>query len=94
MPGSSIGDGTPPALNPSAGEWPPLPGRYRIVSPTKTPARASNGSGHHSGVPSKPSAPGRSVNSHSWRPLTRARNPYAAAEIGTPRIAASISRPT
>ena len=27
MPGSSIGDGTPPALNPSAGEWPPRPGR-------------------------------------------------------------------
>jgi hypothetical protein len=28
IPGSSIGDGGPsPALNPSAGEWPPLPGR-------------------------------------------------------------------
>jgi hypothetical protein len=65
-----------------------------MVSATRTPARASSGSGHHSGVPSKPNALGRSVKTHSWSLATSARYPYAAAEIGTPRTAASTSSPT
>jgi hypothetical protein len=75
MPGTSVGDGTPPALNPSAGEWPPLPGRYRMVRATRTPARVSSGSGHHHGAPPRPRASGRSLKSHSWRPVTSARKP-------------------
>ena len=46
----------PPVLNPSAGMCPAVPGRYLMVAPTRTPARASNGSGHQTGVPAKPSA--------------------------------------
>ena len=48
MPGSSIADGgPPPALNPSAGEWPPVPGRYFRVRLTSTPASSSGRMGHH-----------------------------------------------
>ena len=54
-PGISAAVMAPRGLNPSAGEWPPLPGRYRMVSPTSRPARASGSSGHHSGSPWKPS---------------------------------------
>ncbi len=36
-PGSSIGVGAPPALNPSAGLWPPIPGRYWIVERDQHP---------------------------------------------------------
>src|SRR6202034_192783 len=50
MPGSSLGDGAPPALNPSAGECPPVAGRYRIASATRTPEMASSGIGQHTGV--------------------------------------------
>ena len=54
MPGSSIGAVTPPAWNPSAGECPPMPGRRWMARATRTPATASNGSGHHAGAASKP----------------------------------------
>ena len=37
IPGSSIGGDRPAALNPSAGLWPPVPGRYRIASATSRP---------------------------------------------------------
>ena len=60
MPGSSTGEGGPaPILNPSAGEWPPLPGRYRRVRPTSTPASSSGRSGHHSGSEWKPTCLGQ-----------------------------------
>ncbi len=49
-PGSSIGVGAGCDLNPSAGECPPRPGRYLIVSDTRTPAIKSTGSGHHAGA--------------------------------------------
>ena len=51
MPGSSARVATPPALKPSAGEWPPRPGRYLITAPTIAPATASGSSGHHGGSP-------------------------------------------
>jgi hypothetical protein len=74
MPGSSTGEGGPsPVLNPSAGEWPPLPGRYPIVKLTSTPASSSGGIGHHSGSPWKPRSLGRSVKIHSCSLLTSAR---------------------
>lgn len=91
MPGSSIGEGAPLGLNPSAGDSPPLPGRYRMVSPTSTPATASGSSGHHVGARSKPSPLGRSVNTHPWRLSANWRKPYEAVEIGTPMIAAKTS---
>ena len=95
MPGSSTGAGGPaPTLNPSAGEWPPLPGRYRMVAATSSPASTSGRIGHHSGSPWKPRPLGRSVKIHPCILLTRARKKYAAAETGTPMIAASTSSAT
>ena len=94
-PGISIGVGAAaPAWNPSAGECPPRPGRYLIVDPTSRPHTTSSGSGHHHGGPSKPSCPGRSVYSHSCRTATSLRKPYAAAEMGMPRSAASTRMAT
>ena len=76
MPGSSIGFAGPaPALKPSAGEWPPLPGRYRRASATSTPHNASMGSGHHMGSAVNPNPSGRSVNSHFWSSSTSSRKP-------------------
>ena len=51
-PGSSIGGSAPAALKPSAGGWPPVPGRRRIASAVSTPESASSGSGHHVGAAS------------------------------------------
>ena len=85
-PGSSIGGSGPPALKPSAGEWPPMPGRCRIASATSSPESASSGSGHHTGAESNPSAFGRSVKTASCSQSTSSRNPYAAAETGTPTM--------
>ncbi len=91
-PGSSTAvGGARPASNPSAGDSPPCPGRYRMVRPTNTPARASNGSGHHAGAPSKPRSFGRSVKTQSWSSSSSHRKPYAAAAIGAPTAAASTS---
>jgi hypothetical protein len=92
IPGSSMAvGGGPPALNPSAGDSPPSPGRYRMVSATSRPASTSSGAGHHTGTSSKPSCPGRSVYSHSCSSLTSHRKPYAAAATGAPTIAASTT---
>src|SRR3954452_18111189 len=74
IPGSWIGVGGPaPALNPSAGEWPPAPGKKRTVTPTSTPAIASGKSGHHTGTWLNPSHFGRSeaLYVHVWRRSTR-----------------------
>ncbi len=72
-PGSSTAVGAPPALNPSAGLWPDVPGRYWMVAPTSTPAMARRGSGHHTGVPLKPSSLGSVVKNHCWRRATSLR---------------------
>ena len=61
MPGRSIGL-TGPVLNPSAGLCPAVPGRYRMVRLTSTPAVTSSGTGHHIGTESNPSSPGSVVN--------------------------------
>ncbi len=56
------------ALRPSAGTCPPLPGRRAIAKAVTTPANASTGRYHHSGVPwSKPRSWGMSVNTQRWR---------------------------
>ena len=66
-PGSSRAVGAAaPAWKPSAGEWPPRPGRYRIVRATRTPHTRSMGSGHQAGWWPNPTAWGRSVKSQSW----------------------------
>ena len=39
---------------PPAGDGPPLPGRYRMASPARTPPTARTGSGHHIGSVAKP----------------------------------------
>ena len=81
----------PAALKPSAGEWPPVPGRRRIASATSRPASASSGSGHHTGAASKPRSRREVVNSAVCSWSTSSRKPYATAETGTPMIAASTS---
>ena len=83
--------GGPPVTNPNAGEWPPFPGRYRMVAAVSRPQRSSHGTGHHAGVPPLKTSPGRSTNTKSWMASTNARKPYATAAIGTPRIAANSS---
>ncbi len=85
-PGSAA-DVAPPACSPEAGMCPPAPGRRVTTSPTRTPATASSGSGHHQGGPLQPSASGRSLHtrcSSSWRPT---RNQNAARETGMPMSA-------
>ncbi len=94
MPGSWAGGTGPDAWKPSAGECPPVPGRCRIASATSRPESASSGSGHHIGAESNPSVFGRSLKTASWSQSTSARNPYAAAETGTPSSAARISSRT
>ena len=42
--------GPPPALNPKAGEWPPVPGRYRMVNAVNSPHSTNHGTGHHAGA--------------------------------------------
>ena len=61
MPGSSIVGTGPPDLSPSAGLWPLVPGRYRMLRPTRRPPTASSGSGHHIGAALKPSCLGAVV---------------------------------
>ena len=41
-PGSSAGGSGPVVLKPSAGEWPPVPGRNSIAAATTTPASAED----------------------------------------------------
>ena len=74
-PGSWAGGSGPAALKPSAGEWPPVPGRYRIASAASSPESASSGSGHHTGAESNPRVFGRSVKTASCSQSTNARNP-------------------
>ena len=94
MPGrAAAAAGPPPTLSPSAGEWPPRPGRYLMVSATRTPATGRGSSGHQDGSDSKPSpVVGRSVKIHVWRWLTSARKKYAITAMGAPSMAASTSR--
>ena len=89
-PGRSIGS-VGDAFKPSAGMCPPRPGRRAIANATIRPANASQGSGHHNGVWSYPSASGRSVYTPSWTSFTASRNNQAASDATTPTIAASTS---
>ena len=53
MPGTSRGSTTPPPVfRPSAGTWPPPPGRRTIATAVSSPASASHGSGHQAGIES------------------------------------------
>ena len=92
-PGRSIG-WVGAALSPFAGMCPPRPGRRAIAKATTTPANASHGNDHHSGVWSKPSASGRSVYTPCCASYTASRNSQEAKDAITPMIAASTSRPT
>src|SRR5262245_35878627 len=64
-----------------------------MTSATISPPRASTGTGHHVGVDSNPSPLGRSVYIHFCSRLLSLRNQYATADIGTPSIAVSTSKP-
>ena len=75
MPGNSLSTGGPPAWNPKAGEWPPLPGRYRMVNPVSSPHSTNQGTGHHAGTPPVKTSCGRSSNKNSWILVTSARKP-------------------
>ena len=75
MPGSSIGGVTPAALNPSAGECPPVPGRRWIARATTRPATARRGSGHQLGGVSNPRSFGMLVKNAVWSSSTSLRKP-------------------
>ena len=64
MPGRLMGTGRPPGEKPLTGDSPPLPGKYRMTSPTQMPATSSGTSGHQIGVEEKPTADGIEVNVH------------------------------
>ena len=75
-PASSDPFGAPaPAWKPKAGEWPPLPGRNRMASAVRSPAKATQGTGHQAGTAPSTSWPGRVSNTSSWVLETRARKP-------------------
>ena len=75
-PGRSIGR-VRPALRPSAGTWPPFPGSRTMAKAVISPAMASTGRDHQTGVLSKPSVPGRSSYTPTWIQWTASRNPQA-----------------
>ena len=60
-PGSSLGCVGGPALSPSAGLWPPLPGMRAKAKAIGTDATASTGNGHHVGTGDRSSPLGRSL---------------------------------
>ena len=60
-PGSSRGWVGGPALSPSAGLWPPLPGRRAMAKAMGTEATARTGNGHHVGTGVRSSPLGRSL---------------------------------
>ena len=62
--------GWAPTRNPSAGEWPPLPGMNAMTAPAINPPTIKSGSGHHAGTTSNPSAMGSPSKSHWWPWLT------------------------
>ncbi len=74
-PGRSTISGVPPVWNPSAGEWPPVPGRYRMAEATTNPATANGTSGHHTGGPWNPIHSGIEPNSQPCRRVTSSRYP-------------------
>ncbi len=85
--------GPPPATKPKAGEWPPFPGRYRMVNAVSSPDRTSQGTGHQAGAGVEKIWFGSVVNRNFWMVATSARKPYAMTETGMPTIAASTSAP-
>ena len=72
-PNSSIGGSGPPALKPSEGSCPPVPGRWRMAKATSRPLKASHGSGHHNGARSNPRSAGRSVKINVWSLATASK---------------------
>ena len=94
MPKSSTGGTGPPALKPSEGSWPPVPGRNRMASATSSPHSVSQGSGHQSGAPWNPRLFGRSVKISFWTLATASRKKYATAATGTPMMAPNNRRTT
>ena len=75
-PGRSRSRGAaPPMAKPSAGEWPAVPGRWRMVRAVSSPASATQGTGHQAGAAPENRSPGRSVNSHCCSFVTRTRKP-------------------
>ena len=60
-PGSSRGWVGGPALSPSAGLWPPLPGRRAMAMAIGTEATARTGNGHQVGTGDRSSPLGRSL---------------------------------
>ncbi len=75
MPGNSIGSVGAPCWKPPEGEWPQFPGSVRMHQATRKPESANSGTGHQTGVESKPRPLGRSVYSAPWSQSMSARNP-------------------
>ena len=93
IPGSSIGGTGPRLWNPSAGEWPPVPGRYLIAGATSRPLSARSGAGHQLGAPWKPRSFGSVVKTYCCASATSFRKKYATVATGTPMIAPITSSP-
>ncbi len=93
IPGSSIGGTAPEAWNPSAGECPPVPGRYLIDAATSRPLSARNGAGHQLGAPWKPRSLGSVSKRYCWASAMTFRKKYATVATGTPMIAPIASKP-
>src|SRR6185312_15449933 len=67
--------GPPPSLNPKAGEWPPVPGRYRMVNAVNSPHSTSHGTGHHAGACPLKIWFGSPTKTNCWTAPTKARKP-------------------
>jgi len=93
MPGNACGAATPFTDRPPDGSCPPPPGRYRMVSPTPSPATTRTGRGHQTGGVSNPRASGSVVKAHDVPTSTSFRKPKAIAAMGTPINAPNTSRP-
>jgi hypothetical protein len=76
-------------FRPSAGWWPPLPGKYCTVSPTRRPATARSGSGHQVGAPWNPSPLGRVGAENRLEMGDRLKEAIGPADRTTPSTAAS-----
>src|SRR6478735_1667893 len=83
--------GPPPVLKPKAGEWPAVPGRYRMVDAVNSPHSTNQGTGHQAGTGPPRTCSGRPTKTYCWTTATKARKPYAMTEMGTPKTAASTS---
>ena len=64
-----------------------------MVNAVNSPHSTNHGTGHHAGAGSPRTCFGSPSKTKPWTAATKAKNPYAMAEIGTPNRAASMRAP-